>query len=402
VWSKGGVMIREALAAGSTQATAFASSAKGYAFQRRATTNGLSTSTSGTATAPPGWVRIKRSGNLFTAYQSTDGVNWTVIGSDTIAMANTVYVGLAATSHTISASTTVKADTLKITTNSTNQSPTVTLGGPANGATFTAPATVALAATASDPEKQMAKVEFYSGATLLATDTSAPYSFSWTSVPAGTYTLTAKAYDAAGASGTSAAVTVTVGSAANQPPTVALTGPLAGTSYTAPAGMALTATANDPENQLARVDFYSGTTLIGSDATAPFSFNWAGVAAGTYTLSAKAVDAKGATATSSSVTVTVAPAAAAPPTAVVFHASPDDATLVTSYRIEIFSAAADTTTATPTSTFDGGKPAKDAAGDVTVIAASFFSALAPGNYKLTIAAVGAGGVGRSTAVVFTR
>jgi subtilase family serine protease len=56
------------------------------------------------------------------------------------------------------------------------------------------------------------KVEFYDGATLIAQDTSSPYSISWntTAVANGAHTLTAKAYDAAGNVGTSSQITVTV------------------------------------------------------------------------------------------------------------------------------------------------------------------------------------------------
>ena len=92
--------------------------------------------------------------------------------------------------------------------------PTVTLTQPANGATFTAPATVSLAATASDADGTVAKVEFFNGATKLGEDTTAPYSFTWTGVAAGTYTVTARATDDLGASTTSAPSTITV-SAAN-------------------------------------------------------------------------------------------------------------------------------------------------------------------------------------------
>ncbi|MBM3768785.1 MAG: hypothetical protein FJW32_25675 [Acidobacteria bacterium] len=55
----------------------------------------------------------------------------------------------------------------------------------------------------------------FNGATLIGTDTSSPYSFSWTSVAAGTYSLTARAFDNLGASTNSAAISITV----NQGPT---------------------------------------------------------------------------------------------------------------------------------------------------------------------------------------
>ncbi|HTI38225.1 MAG TPA: DUF1349 domain-containing protein [Vicinamibacterales bacterium] len=102
-WSKAGVMIRESLNAGSRHAFALASAGRGYAFQRRVTTNGLSEHTAGPASAPPGWVRLTRVGNVFTAYVSADGQAWQAIGSDSIAMASAVYVGIAATSHNATA-----------------------------------------------------------------------------------------------------------------------------------------------------------------------------------------------------------------------------------------------------------------------------------------------------------
>jgi len=157
-------------------------------------------------------VRLVRTGNHFESFRSTDGQTWTSNGTADIAMASTVYVGLAVTSHDASKTVSATLDQLAVTapTPAVNQPPTVSLTSPANNATFTAPATIALAATASDPENRMARVEFYSGTTLLGTATGSPYAFSWTSVPAGSYSLTAVAYDADGARTTSAAVSVTV------------------------------------------------------------------------------------------------------------------------------------------------------------------------------------------------
>ena len=88
--------------------------------------------------------------------------------------------------------------------------PTVSITSPAAGQTYTAPATVAIAAAASETGGTIGKVEFYNGSTLLGTDTTSPYSFSWAGVAAGSYSLTAKAYDAAGATATSTAVPITV------------------------------------------------------------------------------------------------------------------------------------------------------------------------------------------------
>jgi glucose/arabinose dehydrogenase len=92
----------------------------------------------------------------------------------------------------------------------TNQPPVVALTAPANNATFTAPATINLTATASDSDGSIARVEFFQGSTKLGETTSSPYSFSWTNVAAGSYQLTARATDNQGAVTTSALVNVTV------------------------------------------------------------------------------------------------------------------------------------------------------------------------------------------------
>jgi chitinase len=93
----------------------------------------------------------------------------------------------------------------------TNTAPVVTLTSPASGATFSAPATVTVSATASDADGTVSKVGFYNGGTLLTEVTAAPYSYTWSNVAAGTYTITAKATDNSGAATTSTAVTITVG-----------------------------------------------------------------------------------------------------------------------------------------------------------------------------------------------
>jgi regulation of enolase protein 1 (concanavalin A-like superfamily) len=109
-WTKGGVMIRETLDPSSPHAVMLASSSKGLAFQRRTATGGVSTSTAGALVAAPQWVKLERVGNTFNAYASTDGVSWTLVGTDAVPMAATVYVGLAVSSHTTSAAAQITFD----------------------------------------------------------------------------------------------------------------------------------------------------------------------------------------------------------------------------------------------------------------------------------------------------
>ena len=188
---------------------------------------------------------------------------------------------------------------------SSNLAPSVSLTSPTNGANFTAPASFTLSANASDSDGSISKVEFYNGSTLLATDNSSPYSYSWNNVAAGSYTITAKAYDNSGAVTTAAPVSVTVTSATNQLPSVNLTSPSNGASYTAPASISITATANDADGSISKVEFYNGSTLLATDNSSPYSYSWSNVAAGTYSITAKAYDNLNAVVTSSSASVTV-------------------------------------------------------------------------------------------------
>jgi len=87
------------------------------------------------------------------------------------------------------------------------------------------------------------------------------------------------ATDNAGATTTSAARTITVNPAANQAPTVSLSAPANGATFTAPATITVSATASDPDGTVTKVDFFAGTTLIGTDTTSPYSITWSNVAA---------------------------------------------------------------------------------------------------------------------------
>ncbi|MDP9846929.1 glycoside hydrolase family 48 protein [Streptosporangium lutulentum] len=91
----------------------------------------------------------------------------------------------------------------------------------------------------------------------------------------------------------------------NQPPTAAITSPSAGATFTAPATVAIAANAADGDGTVAKVDFLNGTTLLGSDTTAPYAYNWTGVAAGSYSLTARATDNQGAVTTSAPVGISV-------------------------------------------------------------------------------------------------
>ncbi|KFE60805.1 Ig-like domain-containing protein [Hyalangium minutum] len=193
--------------------------------------------------------------------------------------------------------------------------PTATVTAPAEGASVSG--TVAFTATATDDRSTLSRVEFYLDGTLLGTDTSAPFSINYnTRLQAnGVKVLTAKAYDSWSNVGTSAPVSVTFDNDFT-PPTVTLTAPTEGTSLIGT--IILSATAADERSAMSRVEFYLGTTLIGSDSSAPYSINYntRQQANGAKVLTAKAYDAVGNAGTSVPVNVVIDNDYAAPTVAV--------------------------------------------------------------------------------------
>ena len=240
-------------------------------------------------------------------YRSTNGTTWSLVGSDTISMASTVYVGLAVTSHNPGARATATFTnvTARKLTTGTNQPPTVSITGPAAGATFTAGANITV-----DGDGERHRWHDCEGRVLPWLDADGvgrdhPYGATWTNAPAGTYQLTAVATDSDGDTTTSAPVSVTVNSPTNQAPTVSLTSPAAGSTFTAPANITVAATASDSDGTVTRVDFYRGSTMIGSDTSSPYGYTWTNAAAGSYQLTAVARDDDGATRTSAVANITV-------------------------------------------------------------------------------------------------
>lgn len=98
-WAKAGVMIRESLAADSTFAMTVVTPANGSSFQYRPVAGQGCSLVWGPAHGAPYWVRIRRTGDTFTGFASSDGAGWTTIGSQTISMATSVTVGLCVTAH---------------------------------------------------------------------------------------------------------------------------------------------------------------------------------------------------------------------------------------------------------------------------------------------------------------
>ncbi|GAA5042709.1 hypothetical protein GCM10011506_45470 [Marivirga lumbricoides] len=248
---------------------------------------------------------------------------------------------------------------------SDNAAPVVSITTPVNNAKITEGSAINITASASDSDGSIISVQFLVDGSLVGEATSAPYTFIWNNAAVGNYTLTAVATDDEGASTTSSAVLVEVeentgsdcevpawdpakaynGGALvsyegntyeaqwwtqgdnpaqpvdvgvweligpcgdgdepiNQAPTVSLTSPSPGANFTSGSSVNITATASDSDGSVTKVAFYAGSTLLGEDTTAPYSFSWTAGAGGAYELKATATDNEGKS-SSASVNVTV-------------------------------------------------------------------------------------------------
>jgi hypothetical protein len=198
---------------------------------------------------------------------------------------------------------------LKGTLGTPNVLPTVSITAPVTGATPKTGDIVVVTANASDlwgtdsTAGSVTSVQFFDGATLIGTIANpGPYTVNWTAGSIGAHTLTAKATDNEGGQTTSAAVFVSV--LANVLPTVTIS-----TDSLSPVNqgsvVTITAAPADADGTISKVDFYNGTTLMGTRLSAPWTQVWTTTASGIFTLTAKATDNNNGIATSAPILFTV-------------------------------------------------------------------------------------------------
>ncbi|HKS40832.1 MAG TPA: Ig-like domain-containing protein [Blastocatellia bacterium] len=188
-------------------------------------------------------------------------------------------------------------------------SPTVSLTSPSNNSSFNKPVSIFVTANATAASgRAISRIEFYDNGSIIATDTSAPYQIAIDDPLVGNHSIIAQAVDNIGNSKTSPPVnfTVTQGSLSVLGiPKPALTSPANGQSFNAPTTITISADRPVTQYTVSRMEFYAGTTLIGTDTTSPYSITWANVPAGSYTICARAVVTTGARSTSAFADITV-------------------------------------------------------------------------------------------------
>lgn len=259
-----------------------------------------------------GWLAWSQKGNSTeVAYLDLCG-DWDCRAATLSAWGNTVINGTNGTKTAVTCSV------------FTNTAPTVSLSAPTNGASFAALSAITVSATASDSDGTISKVEFYANNELIGTDNTSPYSISW-SAAAGSYSITAKAYDNAGAITTSTARTITVNQPANNTlPSSVITQPHVNAYFQQNTNITIRVYSTDiggsyTNGTVSKVELYYAPTATPQNTTKlttltthtqnTYTYVWENVPAGSYRITAKATDNLGATFTSAGVTITVGTAA---------------------------------------------------------------------------------------------
>ncbi|QHW33743.1 hypothetical protein GZH47_25045 [Paenibacillus rhizovicinus] len=137
-WAKGGVMIREALTTGAKHVSTVIeyASTSGAQMVSRSAASGSTATVTQTGVAAPYWVKLQRAGNVFTSSISSNGTTWTQVGTVTVSMSSSAYVGLAVTAQNNTTLNTTTIDNVTV-SGSTSSGPAFVKGINLNGAATT-------------------------------------------------------------------------------------------------------------------------------------------------------------------------------------------------------------------------------------------------------------------------
>jgi hypothetical protein len=194
------------------------------------------------------------------------------------------------------------SDAITVTIDSSpNTAPTATITAPADGSSFTEGDSVTFTGTASDTEDGDISANL-SWTSSLDGAIGSGASFSTSSLSVGTHTITASVTDSGGLSG-SDAITVTVNAPPNTAPTVAITAPADGSSFTQGASVTFSGTASDTEDGDISTNLSWTSSLDGAIGSGA-SFSTSSLSVGTHTITASVTDSGGLSG-SDAITVTI-------------------------------------------------------------------------------------------------
>jgi len=109
-----GLSIRASLTAGAVQLSVLRTASGGLLIRRRSQTNGSVIQTTVSAPAGASWLRLERRGQTVTLSHSTDGSQWVAVQAVTMALSESVFVGLAVTSQRPDAVTTATISNVRL------------------------------------------------------------------------------------------------------------------------------------------------------------------------------------------------------------------------------------------------------------------------------------------------
>ena len=189
--------------------------------------------------------------------------------------------------------------------------PTTSITTPAATDNVASSSSVTIAATASDTDGTIASVTFFADAEQIgATDTTAPYTVTWTPTLVKPYTLRSLVVDNNNNARFSAPVTVNVSVAT---PTVTITAPNAGQSFAVGANVTVSANATAGAGlSVLNVQFFANGAPIGTDSAAPYSIVWNPSTPGPVALTARATDSVNGITLSAAVGVNIITGAGTP------------------------------------------------------------------------------------------
>ncbi|WP_086930688.1 thrombospondin type 3 repeat-containing protein [Agarilytica rhodophyticola] len=305
-FAKSGLMIRASLDSSSRHASMTIERESSPVFIHR-TEDITDTSYTGATTgaANEGWVRLQKTGNVVHGYFSTDGNNWTLVATATIAFDTNFYVGLIAVNSEGASDTTSTFEQLSLVAGEPsvgNTAPSLTITSPAEGASFDSGTLVTLTALASDTEDgDLSHSVTWSSD--LDGNLGTASSLSLSGLSQGAHVITASVTDS-GSLTASAAVNITMTpSAVNDTPLITLSSPADGASFDAGTSVNLTATASDTEDGDLSGGIMWSSDIDGALGTAS-SLALANLSQGTHVITASVTDSASATA-SASVTITI-------------------------------------------------------------------------------------------------
>jgi len=114
-YAKAGVMLRESPASNSRQVLLNVLPDRNVRLLSRSATGGSTVSlVSGVTQAMPAWLRLRRTGTTITASISSNGTSWTTVGTTTVSLGSSPYVGLAVTSLNTAARNTATFDSVTV------------------------------------------------------------------------------------------------------------------------------------------------------------------------------------------------------------------------------------------------------------------------------------------------